>query len=226
MSVEQCCSTTNTCIILAQVGSRQQLRANPLVVSVIYELSLQRCDFRTGSYGGPLSIVVGVIGLTDVCLRVLTYLVHVKKASGSIQEEIDGLQRELISPQAVNEALDATISSAPEHSIRTRPAYTKQVQNLCCDVERIREECKEAVENLGRLLERNFEPLIKRIVGKSETKVTSSFDGLKKQLRRQAISEDLSQIRLLLANYQGRLQVLLTALNICVSHELVAVDYS
>lgn len=166
----------------------------------------------------PLSIIASTIGIADVCWRVFQYLKNVREASGSIQGEIEGLQRELSSLRHVNEALEGIYTkdhSTSKYNIPTqrRLACNEKVHLLWLDVNEIREGCKEAVEDLEILLKEKFGPLIKGIVGKGETKVTSTLDGLKKQLRRQSKSEDLTQFRLRLSNYQGRLQVLLTALN-------------
>ena len=168
----------------------------------------------------PLSIIAGTVGICDVCWRVFQYLQKVRGASGSIQREIEGLQRELSSLRNVNEALEAIYTqdhSTPKYNIQTQRRLAcndnEEVQSLWLDVNGIRKGCKETVEDVERLLEEEYEPLIKGIVGKGEAKGTSKWDNLKKQWRRQSISPDLSQFRLRLANYQGRLQVLLTALN-------------
>ncbi|KAI9677285.1 MAG: hypothetical protein M1829_002627 [Trizodia sp. TS-e1964] len=167
----------------------------------------------------PLSIIAGTVGICDVCWRVYQYLKDVREASSGIQGEIDALQRELSSLQNVNKALRAIYPSdrtAPKYNIltRSRPDDKEEVSLLWQDVAGIQEGCKTAVEDLERLLEDTFAPLIKGIVGAGQSKVTGKIDGLKKQLRRQSKTEELGQFRLRLANYQGRLQVLLTALNI------------
>jgi hypothetical protein len=166
----------------------------------------------------PLSIIAGTVGICDVCYRVYQYLKIIKEASGSIKGELEGLQHELSSLQNVNKALETIYTArtfAQEHGgyWRSQEARKDEVDLLWNDVKVSREGCKEAVEDLQRLLEEKFMPLIKRVIKNGEAKVTSTIDGIRKQLRWQAKSEDLGRYRLRLANFQGRLQVLLTALN-------------
>lgn len=156
----------------------------------------------------PLSIIAGTVGICDVCWRVFQYLKDVREASGTIQGEIEDLQRELNSLRNVNEALEK-ICAKDQGPLD----HKEDVQLLWYNVNEIRQGCKKAVEELGKLLEEKFGPMIQEITGKNGAKVTSRFDGLKKGLRRHSKNEDLVQFRHKLANFQSKLQVLLTALN-------------
>jgi len=156
----------------------------------------------------PLSIIAGTVGICDVCWRVFQYLKDVREASGTIQGEIVALQRELSLLRNVNEALEK-ICGKDQGSLD----HKEDVQLLWHDVNEIRQKCKEVVEDLGKLLEEKFGPMIQEIIGKNGAKVTSRLDGLKKGLRRHSKNKDLAQFRLCLANSQSRLQVLLAALN-------------
>lgn len=166
----------------------------------------------------PLYIIAGTVKICDVCWRVFQFLKNVQEASGSVQGEIEGLQRELSSLRNVNKALEAIYPqnhNTPIHNTQTqgRLDCNDEVRLLWLGVNKIRESCKEAAEGLEKLLEEKSGPLIKGVVGKKGAKVTSTFDSLRKQLRLQSKGEVLSQFRICLANYQGRLRVLLTALN-------------
>ena len=175
----------------------------------------------------PFSIAAGTVGITDVTFRVFQYCKKISEAAGQIEDEIVSLQRELESLRNVTKALKAiptdSVTSA-EKIAQPLPVSKQSIQRLWFDVDAVQTECKATLEDLETLLNIKFGPLIDEINRSSDSKLISRFDGVRKAIRRQSKTEELGQFRLRLANSQGSLQALLTALNMQVVGLSLAMD--
>lgn len=155
----------------------------------------------------PFSIVVGTVGLCDVCARVVAYLVRINEESGKIQDEITILSQEIGSLLAVNESVKdlhdrrLDLDSLP---MDDASHVDKVWQNLGI----LLAQCK------GTVLE--LEKLLNEVLGKKGARVAGKIDGLKKTIRREARDDEYLQLRQRLGNYQAGIQMLLITLNLCV----------
>lgn len=153
----------------------------------------------------PFSIIAGSAGLLDVCWRVFTYLKNVQAAAARVEEEITALLHEIEALILVNESIKDVFAAELKGSAGASVADPARLENLWRNTGRILEDCRATVEKL--------EELVKTIIGKEGSKV-GRFDGFRKQARKQSKDEDFLQLRRQLTNYQGALQLLLTALNL------------
>ena len=149
----------------------------------------------------PFSIIVGTVGLTDVCWRLVTYLRDVKGAASKLDAYITDLLYELDALILVNESIK---SMFPKRSTST--ADPDNVQSLWRNMGKILQDSRLAIEKM--------ESLVIEIVGKERPKGQGKFDIYKKQSRKQSKDEDFRQLRHQLSSYQNALQMLLTAINL------------
>ena len=154
----------------------------------------------------PLSIIVGTVGLLDVCWRVGSYLKDVEKSAGRVEAEIAALSHEIKSLISVNESIKQLKEKTNEAVPGTSSDNETEIKKLWKEVDANTEGCRATVENLQELLE--------EIVGKTGPKVANKFDGIKKQVRRQSKDVGLAQFHHRLSNYQANLNTLLAALNV------------
>ena len=149
----------------------------------------------------PFSIIVGTVGLADVCWRVVTYLKDVKGAAAKIEGHIADLLHELDALISVNESIKSIF---PKNS---KSAYDPEhVQSLWRNTGKVLQDCRIAMEKM--------EDLVIEIVGKERPKGPGRFDIYKKQMRKQSKDVEFGQLRLQLGTYQNALQMLLTAINL------------
>ena len=154
----------------------------------------------------PFSILTGTVGLLDVCWRTVKYFRDVQVAAGKVEEEIATLSREIEALISVNSAIH-DIFSAQLQRPQTPPSTVDPTyhENLWRNTAGLLRDCRAIIEKL--------ECLVKDIIGKEGPRVAGKLDGFKKQLRRQSKDDDFAHLRQQLANSQGGLQLLLTALN-------------
>lgn len=164
--------------------------------------------------GDVFSIVAGAVGVTDVCFRVIEDLVDVQAAAAHIEEEIAALLHEVKSlitlNQLIQKAFEADISSPSQ----VPSANIGHVKNLWKHMGKSLQDCQEILQKL--------EALIKRIFGKSGPSVRGKIDGLSKLSRKRSKDAELRQFRDQLSIYHSGLQVLLTAITLCVSAVLAS----
>lgn len=154
----------------------------------------------------PLSIIVGTVGLLDVCWRVGSYLKDVAGSAGKVDEEIAALSREITSLISVNESIQKLKEAADEAVSGISVDYELLIKQLWNEVDTTTEGCRATLVKL--------EELLKEIIGKNGPKVVNKLDGIRKQVRRQSKDGDLVQIHHRLSKYEASLQTVLAALNV------------
>lgn len=154
----------------------------------------------------PFSVIAASAGLLDVCWRVLAYLKNVQAAAAKVEEEIAALLHEIEALISVNVSIRDLFAAELQETSGALAADPARLQNLWRNAGRILQDCRDTVEKL--------EDLVKTIIGNENPKRIRRFDGFKKQLRKQSKDEDFLQLRRQLTNYQGALQLLLTALTL------------
>ena len=131
----------------------------------------------------------------------------VQAAASKLEDEIDSLLREIESLVSVNEAIkDVLASELSSSTAGVSLASTRHVENLWRNTGKPLREC--------RVLVKQMEELVISIVGRGDIKVKGKFDGFRKQLKKQSKEEKFRGLRQQLANYEGGLQILLSAINL------------
>tara|TARA_R110002060_G_scaffold76491_1_gene86889 strand:+ start:149 stop:625 length:477 start_codon:yes stop_codon:yes gene_type:complete len=155
----------------------------------------------------PFSILAGSAGLLDVLWRVGIYIRTTVESAGRIEEELDGLSREIQSLISINQAIEETFRQEKARLPGTLLADAGRVNSLWKNVGTLLQDCRTVVERL--------EGLMKYIIGQGESsKITGKIEGLRKTLRRDRKDNEIKDTRIKLVGYQNGLQILLTALNL------------
>lgn len=155
----------------------------------------------------PLSIIAGTVGVADVSIRIIAFLVDVKEASGKIQDEITILSQEASSLLAVNESVEDFFHSRHDLGSFDEPLEEgSPAEKLWRNLALLLQQSKTTIEQL--------ETLLGEVVGKKGTQVAGKIDGLRKTIRRKGRDGDYMQIRQRLVNFQSGFQMLLNALNL------------
>ncbi|KAG9231001.1 hypothetical protein BJ875DRAFT_470717 [Amylocarpus encephaloides] len=153
----------------------------------------------------PFSIAAGASSLLDLGWKVTKYLRDVQQGASHIEADIANLLHEVESLEAVNKAIkhlhENEIEGAPEGYLELPDRDRELWWNTARDLEK----CQVVVETLYAILE--------TISGKNGRRVSSCFDGIKKQLRKQSMDSELNQIHVQLSTRRGSLQLCLTMLN-------------
>lgn len=164
----------------------------------------------------PFSIAVGTVGLADVSVRILSYLAVIREASSKIQDEITILSQEINSLLAVNESVEDFSNTRRDlGSFDAPPDDDYHVDKVWKNLALLLQQSKGTIEQLQTLLT--------EVVGKKGTIVAGKIDGLRKTIRRQGRDGEYMQIRQRLVNYQAGIQMLLTALNLCVQGSIYSI---
>jgi hypothetical protein len=153
----------------------------------------------------PFSIVVGTIGVIEVCVHLGKYLQDVKAGAEEIVEEVEALFHEVGALRSVNESIKTTFEAEITQPPDVTERDLKNVENLWRNTGSILKDCQSTLTKLH--------DLIVQVEGKDGPKLLAKLDGLRKHLRKRSKEEDFLQIRRKLSNYHSALQVVLTALN-------------
>jgi len=162
----------------------------------------------------PFSILTGTTSLLDVLWRCGSYLKHVHDSAGKIDEDIAALTHEIDALISVNTSIDDAFKAEHSRIPDPPPADSKRVESLWRNVGTLLRDCQATVEQL--------EVVVQEIVGKGRS--SKSLDAIKKTLRKDKKIDEFKDLRLQLMNYRNSLQVLLTALNLCVERFYKALD--
>ncbi|XWX00934.1 hypothetical protein V2A60_008957 [Cordyceps javanica] len=155
----------------------------------------------------PLSIIAGTVGIADVSVRIIAFLVDIKEASEKIQDEITILSQEVSSLLAVNESVEDFFHSRHDLGNFEEPFDDDSpAEKLWKNVALLLQQSKVAIEQL--------ETLLREVVGKKGNQVAGKIDGLRKTIRRKGRDGDYMQLRQRLVNFQSGFQMLLNALNL------------
>ena len=165
----------------------------------------------------PFSIVVGTTSLIDVLWRCGSYLKHVHQSVGKIDEDIAALTHEIDALISVNKSIDDTFKAEHSRIPDSSLADSNQVESLWRNVGILLRDCQTTVEQL--------EVVVQEIVGKGRSsKSLGTVDAIGKTFRKDKKIDEFKNLRLQLMNYRNSLQVLLTALNLCVEQLYKALD--
>lgn len=152
----------------------------------------------------PFSIIVGTVGLIDVCTRFGTYLRDVHAGAAQIEDEISALLRELDALKSVNETIKASYKEF-QGSYSHEAAVPKQAANLWHNINSSLQDCRRLVEDL--------EQLVKAIIHKENSdsgfRLGSKFDSFRKQLRKQFREGDFDKLYSRLNKFHNTLQLML-----------------
>ncbi len=154
----------------------------------------------------PFSIVVGSVGVIDVCARLVKYLREFEKAIAEIDQDIKDLLHHLdtvaLIVKSINDAFGSKVGRVPDKT----ETDNSQVQQLWENASNVLHDCRCKMESL--------EVLVKEIKGKARPRGPSKLDGFKKQLRRQAKEEEYRSIRSDLDNFLQLLQTILQIIDL------------
>ncbi len=152
----------------------------------------------------PFSIIVGTVGLIDVCTRFGAYLRDIQAGAAQIEDEISALSRELKSLKSVNETIKASYEDF-QVSYSHEAAFPKQAANLWHNINSSLQDCRLIVEDL--------EQLIKATIGKETSdrgsRLASKVQSFRKQLRKQSREGDFDKLHSRLNTFQNTLQLML-----------------
>ncbi|CAD6590890.1 MAG: hypothetical protein ASARMPREDX12_004774 [Alectoria sarmentosa] len=151
----------------------------------------------------PFSIIVGTVGLADVCIRLTKFLKEAKDGFQKIDEDLEGLSREIIALR--------TVSDLIKHSFEvdlvgtTNPSDNQVVVDLWKVIRTNLEGCQDIVERLNAL--------IITVLG-TEGHKHARFNNLRKYLKQQSKDDEFSALRRKLNAYHIALQTSLAAVNV------------
>lgn len=157
----------------------------------------------------PFSITVGVIGLGDVTLRILTYLQHIKSASTKIQDEINALEQEISTLTIAN----GSVQEIWESKCDKNGNYDSGEQSPMVD---------SIWKNLGLIIRqaegtvKQLEVLLKEVLGKKGALIPKKLESFMTIIRKEDRYSEYTQVRQRLTNYQAVIQMQFIALNTCV----------
>lgn len=153
----------------------------------------------------PFSVVASTISIADVGIRLATFLVQVKRGSDAIDEDLDRLIREIESfnttSKLIRESFETDIpggSDATSKDEEARIGLWRATGNALQD-------CRRTFSEL--------DALISKVVGDGGS---STFDKLRRYLRRQSKHDELLQLLRRLNRTHELLQILLIAINMLV----------
>ncbi|KAL9600723.1 MAG: hypothetical protein Q9219_002964 [cf. Caloplaca sp. 3 TL-2023] len=156
----------------------------------------------------PFSIFAGTVGVAEVGLRLCKYLKDLKAAVTGIETELTTLIHDVETHIAVNDVIQRTFTDKLTPSSSNDASTEAQVE-----VSALWEHISKALTESAVVL-REVEALVSRVIGQDGPRVWGRWDGLKKELRRQAKQEDFQKLRQRLNNHQRLLQVLLGAIQL------------
>ena len=151
----------------------------------------------------PFSIIVGTVGLADVCIRLTKFLKEAKDGFQKIDEDLEDLSREIIALR--------TVSDLIKHSFEvdlvgtTNPSDNQVVVDLWKVIRTNLEGCQDIVERLNAL--------IITVLG-TEGHKHARFNNLRKYLKQQSKDDEFSALRRKLNAYHIALQTSLAAVNV------------
>lgn len=152
----------------------------------------------------PFSIVVGSVGIIDVCTRLVRYFREFEKAVAEIDQDIkdllDHVETVALVVNSINDAFGSKVGRAHDRmDADTAIPLWKTASTVLHD-------CRCKMEKL--------EVLVKDIKGRERPKGPSKFDGFGKQLRKQAKEEEYRSIRNDLDSFLQKLQTMLQIIDL------------
>lgn len=152
----------------------------------------------------PFSIIAATFGLIDVCWRFGSYLRDVQAGAAKVEDEIEGLSRDIEALRIVNETIRASYRELPSYR-NLNIENSKHVERLWRNVSSNLQNCRPIVEEL--------EALVRGIIGKEppkdESTIMRKLGGFKKQLRKQAREGDFNKLQTRLSTCYNTIQLTL-----------------
>ena len=154
----------------------------------------------------PFSLIIGSVGLLDVCWRVGSYLNDVKESAQNIESDLQGLQDEINALYRINSVIEDLQKKTTEAGLISKLDKAPELKKIWKSIDENTRGCTVVLVKL--------EEEVKRIVGKTQqAKPTSKVDGIRKAIRRQSTDPQLSKFHDSLSKYHQSSQVCLTALD-------------
>lgn len=157
----------------------------------------------------PFSVIVGTIGLLDVCSRLIKYLKDDKGSVARIDREIEALSNDVAAVKVVTELIDAAVEAKKER-IKKNPDASqghtgKLWQNATTILASVTASCQDNLTKLSTLI---------REMKEQNLKGSSFFDDFLKTLRKQARHDEYQQLRTDLSNSLTTLQLMLNTIQL------------
>lgn len=161
----------------------------------------------------PFSTVSAALGLVDILWRCGSYIKTIIESSGTIDEDILGLDHEINALISIHDSLDAVYKAEKTRTDGASLADKSRVESLWQNVGMLLKDCRKTLEELEKLL---LEFLCKEpsISSRFGDRIGGKIDNIKKTIRMEKKDEEFKSLRVQLVNYQVSLQVLLTALSL------------
>lgn len=158
----------------------------------------------------PLSVIASSVSIADVCVRLVSYLRDVHKATKTVEHDIASLIHEIQALNVVNLSIKRAYNDLLPSASQSQQDKGDDLWKL---VARNVRDCEAVVAKL--------EVIAKEIYGKTGPAVTSIPDAVAKTLKRKSREGELRQCRDQLTTYQNVLQVILKFIDLYVPCQLV-----
>jgi hypothetical protein len=151
----------------------------------------------------PFSILASTAGLADVCLRLANFLKHANEGIRGVDQELEGLSKEIASLRSVNDLVEC--SYREEFTAGADPDYQQILGTNWLAAQNTLASCRRIVEQI--------EAILKEVVDAGSGRHIK-LDQLRKWLKQQSKEEALSALREKLQKHQSGLQLSLSAINL------------
>ncbi|KAA6414008.1 MAG: hypothetical protein FRX48_02370 [Lasallia pustulata] len=156
----------------------------------------------------PFSVIVGTVGLLDVCTRLIIYLKDIKGSVARIDKEIEALSKDVAAVKLVTEFIDTTIKAKKER-INENPDASqgnarKLWENATTILAGVTEGCQDTLTKLSTV--------IREMKGKGLG--PRAFEDFMHVLRNQSRHEEYRQLRSDLNNSLTTLQLMLNTIQL------------
>lgn len=157
----------------------------------------------------PFSIIASTVGIADVCVRLVNFLVSVKQGSKTIDDDLNKLIEEIKSTSSMSKIIhDGFKRDIAAHS-EPPDSGEEAIASLWRATGTTLESCRTTLDDLNTLLI--------DVIGDGGSKTPPMLNNLRKYFRKQSKEDKLLQLRQRLNKAYDVLQILLTAINMCVA---------
>jgi hypothetical protein len=172
----------------------------------------------------PFSVVVGTVGLLDVCFRAGQRLTSLKNSIADVDKDLTVVQKDMDSILSTHgslksiwlshhNTLPAGLRSDPTHAANLWGAVRQNLSDAKTIIEKL-DSLLQKITGDKKIKDENTSTYVEGILPKKE--MPSRFDGIKKSIKLQLKEGDLYRLQKNLGNCQANLQTLLIALNLSV----------
>lgn len=151
----------------------------------------------------PFSIVVGIVGLADVCSRIIKNLDHIRQDMGTVDEDLETLVQEVGGLRDICETVRATFGA------KSDDATTSEFSKVSEATEKVWQDLERALQNCHGVILK-LDEIVQEIRGPPGASGSGKLDAFRKSLRKRFRDSDLQRCRAQLATYQNALQLVLT----------------